>query len=164
VDFHYVSLPLSLFCVLSISHVCTYSTICHLVRASPHLDCSAVMCIITHYKFCSDPRDPHRSPPDDTVEPCTEFRKLVIASGSGGLLVTQRLVDHQKCKLIVVDFIVPLQKARKGNRRGDTDCRKWQSITTILHVSEILPGFSCIPDKTQWTTKFSPGDNEASNL
>ncbi|ERF69841.1 hypothetical protein EPUS_09057 [Endocarpon pusillum Z07020] len=92
------------------------------------------MCKITRYKFCVEGFDSKRRLPPESTDRCKEYQKLEAEARTGEFMAQRRLVDH----LSYSD--------------------KWPQVEKV-HVSQVLPGGTCVPDPSKVRWNPSMGGN-----
>jgi hypothetical protein len=99
------------------------------------------MCKLTHYRFCTATT---KQPPEDKFDICAHFKKLLSESqhaAPGDFMPAIRVRDHHKCKLWSFPFPISSAKIMLT-----VDSWDWAQ-TEVVHVEEVLPGGTCVPDR-----------------
>ena len=100
------------------------------------------MCRIVHYKFCFN--NPTKLPPKDEIIRCSEWPQLELDARAGDPEARRELRSHIQGMLLIVLFPFPCRN-REVNNNAET---QKDVETELIHVSEKLPGGTCVPDKS----------------
>lgn len=95
------------------------------------------------YQFCV--RVAGRQPPTDKLKTCSERAQLVLDAQVGGTADKGKLKKHDEGKFLINP---DLPHARRVE--SHPDALKTIEIE-IIHVSEVLIGGSCVPDRSERT-------------
>jgi hypothetical protein len=117
------------------------------------------MCKITRYKFCSELKSPVKALPPGKTDRCREFPQLVQDARTSDLMAARRLVDHISCKFSI--SLVPCRSKENNDRYADS--HGWVQ-TEVVHVSKVLPGGTCVPNRRQRLAGLSPQHGSTVNV
>lgn len=111
------------------------------------------MCKITRHEFCVQVAARNRRLPPDLTDRCSEYQKLVAEARTGDFMAQKRLEAHLSC-----EFLSVLIYDSNNESNGCADSTKWARVEKI-HVSQVMPDGTCVPDSTQMRWKHSKGDD-----